>query len=189
MSAPTPEVARQAPEAQAPSEARQGGPEAGQSAPANVAAAHAAQLDQIVQQILGGEIPGTGYLFPAPDDPDAPPRVRAPTPDEVRGELLRAIKAQAMMAQLPFGQERPPDVGKAALELAQTYLLLDPSVDSEGVGIEGRAEATAKAVQKFPPRVEPNAAEENLNAKTKPQQEALKHDRGQTPVPRPRVNS
>lgn len=89
--------------------------------------------------------------------------------------------------QLPYGEDKKADLGHALLACSQSYLLLDPSVDEEGVSVEGRAEADAKAAQKFPPRVEPNAAEKNLDEKTKDKQESLKHDRGQTPTPRPRV--
>jgi len=142
------------------------------------------QIDQFLQSLLGGDLPGEGFLFPdgTPGDPRS-----APTVDDTRTELLRAVKVMATALQLPYGEDKKADLGHALLACSQSYLLLDPSLDEEGVSIEGRAEAEAKAAQKFPPRVEPNAAEKNLDAKTKPQQEALKHDRGQTPTPRPRV--
>lgn len=141
------------------------------------------EIDKFLESLLGGDLPGEGFLFP---DGKQEPRT-VPDIEEVRNEALRAIKNMAIALQLPYGEDKKADVGRALLACAQSYLLLDPGLDAEGVSVEGRAEAEAKAAQKFPPRVPPNAAEEALNAKTKPQQEALKHDRGQTPLPRPRA--
>lgn len=161
-----------------------------------------AQLDQIVQQILGGEIPGTGYLFPSPDDA---PRGPAPTPDEVRQEMLRAINVCAKDIQLPFGQEKKADAAKTVLALSQSYLLLDPSLDEEGLPAEGpgsKASAAAAAAAEHPtapegaggakkavshPRAKPNPAEEKLSDRTKSMQADLRDARGQTPRPRPRA--
>jgi hypothetical protein len=146
------------------------------------------QIDQYLEQLLGGDLPGEGYLNPDPPGENEP----RPVPDRevVRDELLRATRVMAIALQLPYSEEKKADLGHALLAAAQAFLLLDPSVDSEGVqqlGPEGAIHQAAEAAAKFPPRVPPNAAEENLNEKTKPQQEALKHDRGQTPRPRPRV--
>lgn len=160
-----------------------------------------AQLDQIVQEILGGEIPGTGYLFPSPTDA---PRAPAPTPDAVREELLRAIMVCAKDIELPFGQEKKGDAAKSVLALSQSYLLLDPSLDQEGLPAEGpgsKASAAAAAAAEHPsaaegggakktvahPLVRPNAAEERLSNRTQSMQDDLRGARGQTPRPRPRA--
>jgi len=143
--------------------------------------------EQALEKTIGGDLPGGGYLFP---DGTQDPR---PAPDiaDVRNELLRAIKTLALMVQLPYGEDKKADVGHCILALGQTYLLTDPTLDNEGVPVEGpgsKAHAQALATHEFPPRVQPNPAEERLNERTKPEQEALKHDRGQAPLPRPRAN-
>lgn len=161
----------------------------------------AAQLDELVQQILGGEIPGEGYL--QPQAPDKLPEPIATTPDRVRGRLLRAIETCASSVAMPFGSDKKSDLGKAILEMAQSYLLLDPSLDENGIPVEGPgsiAHASAAAQAAFPapgegaarktvshPKAEPNAAEEELNARTKPMQKDLAGARGQTPRPTPHV--
>lgn len=188
------------PVAQAPQGAPQG-PQGPQEDPRQ------AQLDQIVQEILGGEIPGTGYLFPKPESDTDPPRRPAPSPDQVRDELLRAILACAKDIQLPFGQEKKSDASKSVLALSQSYLLLDPSLDEEGLPAEGpgsKASAVAAAAAEHPqapvvaaaggakrtvsaPRAQPNAAEEALNGRTQSMQKDLRGARGQTPRPQPRA--
>ena len=147
--------------------------------------AHEQQLDQLVQAIIGGEVPGDGYLFsPAPSER---PKPMEASPEQVRARLLNGIDALAFAIQLPYGQVSVSDLGKAILELSQSYLLLDPSVDKEGVPIGDRAEAEAQAAAKFPPRVPPNAAEARIAKEHEGQSKALEHTRGQTPRPSPRV--
>jgi hypothetical protein len=141
---------------------------------------------QALEQIMGGEIPGVGYLFAA--DPEArQASLIHTTPEIVRSQLLRAIEVCAIDAQLPYGQEKKDTISKAALAFAQAYLLLDPSVDQAGVPLGAEAEANAKVAQRFPPRVQPNPAEQAIAEKHKPQSEALRHTRGQTPRPQPRA--
>lgn len=147
--------------------------------------------DQVLQQILGAELPGQGYLFP--DDPETRQgQLVKTTPQFVRDNLLRAIEVQAFAAQLPLDEEKPSDIGKLILAMAQAYLLLDPTLDTEGVPVEGegsKAHATAKAAHEFPPRVQENPAEAASKAKHEPQSEALNKTRGQQPRPQPRVGS
>lgn len=160
----------------------------------------AAQLDELVQQILGGEIPGEGYL--QPQAPDKLPEPIGTTPERVRGRLLRAIETCAASVAMPFGADKKSDLGKAILEISQSYLLLDPSLDENGVPVEGpgsQAHAAAAAQAAFPvpgegarktvthPKAEPNAAEEALNDRTKSMQKDLAGARGQTPRPTPHV--
>jgi len=147
--------------------------------------------EQLVEQILGGELPGAGYLYP--DDPaKRQQQLIKTTPQFVRDNLLRSIEVMSFALQLPFGEEKLADIGKAILEAAQAYLLLDPTVDENGIPVEGEgslAHAQAKAVHQFPPRVQPNAAEEAIKEKHEPQSTALRKTRGQTPRPQPRVGS
>lgn len=147
------------------------------------------QIDKFLEELLGGDLPGEGFLFPDPEQAKEPRET--PTVEEVRDECLRAIRNNAIALQMPYSEAKKADLGHALLAAAQAYLLTDPTVDSEGVkqlGPGGAIEQAAEAAAKFPPRIPPNAAEENLNEKTKPEQEALKHDRGQQPLPRPRAN-
>lgn len=148
-----------------------------------------AEINQFLEQLLGGDLPGEGFLFPDSKTLDEPRVV--PDVQQVRDELLRAIRNMAVALQMPYSEEKKADLGHALLSSSQSYLLLDPSLDTEGLPAEGpgsKAHAQALATHEFPPRVQPNAAEERLNEKTKPKQEALKHDRGQSPLPRPRAN-
>lgn len=173
-------------------------PEQQQAAGQPPADSQQAQLDQIVQEVLGGELPGTGYLFPRPDDAARAP---APSADKVREELLRALQVCAKDVQLPFGQEKKESAAKSILAMSQAFLLLDPSLDEEGLPAEGpgskaSAAAAAAAEHGVPgdnkktvthPRVEPNAAEERLDQRTQSMQDDLRGARGQTPRPRPRA--
>lgn len=147
--------------------------------------------EKVLEEILGAQIPGTGYLFA--DDPEKRQGQLVETnPEFVRKALLRAIETMAFDACLPFGQEKKESIAKAILASAQAYLLLDPSVDENGIPVEGEgsvANAQAKAQQAFPPRVQLPPAAQAIAEKNKPKSEALKHDRGQTPRPQPRVGS
>ena len=163
------------------------------------------QIDEFLQNLLGGDLPGEGFLNPAAPGENEP-RV-TPTPDQVRDELLRAVRVMAMALQLPYSEEKKADLGHALLAASQSYLLLDPSLDEEGLPAEGpgsKAHAAAAASAEFPPpapgapapsrktvshpTVKPNAAEETLNQRTKSMQKDLKGARGQAPRPRPRVS-
>lgn len=110
--------------------------------------------------------------------------------DQVRSYLLNAIKAAAenyVVQDDPAGKDVH---GQAALQFAQSYLLIDPTLDKEGLPAEGpgsKAHAQAKAQHEFPPKVHPNAAMQASADKHKLQGEALEHDRGQTPRPSPRA--
>lgn len=105
-----------------------------------------AEADRLLQEILGGEIPGQGYLIPvSPEDRE---KILVPTdPDKVRSHLLRSIETMAIALQLPYGAEKKGELGKALLECSQAYLLLDPSVDEQGVPIGAQATADAEAQQ------------------------------------------
>lgn len=104
------------------------------------------QAEQVLEQILGGELPGAGYLFPK--TPAERASVLTPTnPEQVRDWLLRATETMAIAASLPYGMDRKGELGKAILECAQAYLLLDPSVDQQGVQIGAAAAAEADATK------------------------------------------
>lgn len=91
---------------------------------------------------LYGEPPGEGYLYAR--DPGTRQRAMVATnPEIVRDMLLRAMETAAQNALLPFNETDAEKQGKAALAFAQAYLLIDPSVDSEGVSIAGKAAAQA----------------------------------------------
>jgi hypothetical protein len=91
-----------------------------------------------------GELPGLGYLYP-----DAPEHRQATlvetTPDFARASLLRAIEVAAFSCMLPFSENKPGEWGKAILEMAQAYLLLDPTVDQAGVPVGAQAQAQGEA--------------------------------------------
>jgi hypothetical protein len=134
-------------------------------------------LDKALQEILGGELPGEGYLEPKP----AAQETLVPTnAEKVRDRLLRSIEVCAIAGQLPYSSERKADVAEAALRYAQTYLLLDPKVDAEGVDVEARAEAIAKAA---PPRVPPTASQEAFKTKNEGKDTVNRQDRPQSPRP------
>lgn len=142
-----------------------------------------------VEQLLGGELIGEGYLFA--DDPEERAKQLIETNAEfVRQNLLRAIEVMTFDLQLPYSQDKKADVGKAVLECAQAYLLLDPTVDETGVPVEGegsKAQAAAKAVHQFPPHVQPNAGEQKVAGKNEGKSVALKNTRPQQPRPKPRA--
>lgn len=156
------------------------------------------QIDEFLQSLVGGDLPGEGFL-----NPDAPgqdePRF-TPSPQEVRDELLRALRVMALSLQLPYSEEKKADVGHALLAAGQAYLLIDPTLDQEGLPAEGpgsKAHSQASASAEFPPpalntvthpKAKPNAAEEALNKRTKAMQADIKGARGQSPRPRPRVS-
>jgi hypothetical protein len=147
-----------------------------------------AQINEFLENLLGGDLPGEGFLNPAAPGENEP-RI-TPTPDQVRDELLRAVRVMAMALQLPYSEEKKADLGHALLAASQSYLLLDPSLDEEGLPAEGpgsKAHSQAAAALAHP-TVAPNAAEEKLNSRTKTMQQAIKGARGQSPKPRPRVS-
>lgn len=91
-----------------------------------------------------GEPPGEGYLYA--HDPETRQRAMVQTnPDVVRDMLLRAMETAAQNALLPFNEVDVEKQGRAALALAQAYLLIDPSVDSEGVNVAHKAAVGAMA--------------------------------------------
>lgn len=159
-------------------------------APARPSPAQDAEQQRIeeLERILGGELPGAGYEFA--EDPEKRQANLVQTDAEyVRAALLRAAEVVGIELSMPFGLNKKADLGKALLAISQSYLLLDPTVDAEGVSVDGRAEAQAKAVAKFPPRVQPNPAEKAEEAKNKGKTEALSHTRADTPRPKPRVGA
>jgi hypothetical protein len=158
---------------------------------------------------LGGEVPGWGYLY-ANAPTERQEALVETNPEVVRDALLRGIEVGAQNALLPFSEQKPSEWGHMVLMFAQAYLLLDPSVDNEGVPVEEKinAEAAGKAsVQahasgqaferpevlasgyKEPPRVMPNPAEKKIEQKGKSKTEELKGARGDLPRPKPRVGS
>ena len=107
---------------------------------------HLAELSKMLEQALGGEIPGKGYLFPA--DPAERKSALIPVDvDQVRDQLLRSLETMAIGLQLPYGAEKKGELGKSILEVAQAYLLLDPSVDATGVPVGAAATAQAEATE------------------------------------------
>jgi hypothetical protein len=126
------------------------------------------------QQPGAPQIPMTGIDFMSPDEvhANAAMAVRV-TPDDVRQELLLAIKRCAENVTMPLGNKPPKEWSQAALQLSQAYLLLDPSVDSEGVPLAHH--------------IELNAAAQAIAAENKPKTEDLKGARADTPKPQPRV--
>lgn len=112
--------------------------------------AQALDVESIVKQLPEqpppqyGELPGLGYLYP-----DAPEHRQATlvetTPDFARRALLRAIEVASFSAMLPFSENKPDAWGKAILEMSQAYLLLDPSVDQQGVPVGAQAHAQGEA--------------------------------------------
>lgn len=83
---------------------------------------------------LYGEPPGEGYLYAK--DPQTRQRAMVETdPEVVRDMLLRAMETAAQNSLLPFNEVDPEKLGRAALAFAQAYLLIDPSVDAEGVSV------------------------------------------------------
>lgn len=174
------------------------------------------ETQKVLEELLGGELPGEGYLFP--HDPAKRQKNQiSTTPEVVRQVLLRTIEVMAIQMQLPLGMEKKGELGKSILELTQGYLLLDPSVDENGVPVEGpgspsHAQAAATAAfpppvttggtggQTFkrtvdasghvePPKVQPNPAEKAVAEKNKPKSEVLQGARADKPLPKPRVGS
>jgi hypothetical protein len=93
---------------------------------------------------LYGEPPGEGYLYA--HDPETRQQAMVTTnADVVRDMLLRAMETAAQNALLPFSETDVEKQGRAALAFAQAYLLIDPSVDSEGVNVAHKAAVGAMA--------------------------------------------
>src|SRR5437870_4117969 len=91
---------------------------------------------------LYGEPPGEGYLYAR--DPQTRQRAMVVTNVEVvRDMLLRAMETAAQNALLPFNEVDVEKQGRGALAFAQAYLLIDPSVDSEGVSVAHKAAVSA----------------------------------------------
>ena len=93
---------------------------------------------------LYGEPPGEGYLYA--HDPETRQAAMVETnPEVVRDMLLRAMETAAQNALLPFNETDVEKQARAALAFAQSYLLIDPSVDSEGVNVAHKAAVGAMA--------------------------------------------
>lgn len=91
-----------------------------------------------------GELPGLGYLYA--DAPEARQAALVHTdPEQVRKSLLRAIETFAFNSMLPFSEKGPNEWARAMLEASQAYLLLDPSVDAQGVPLGAQAMAQGQA--------------------------------------------
>lgn len=102
------------------------------------------RADKVLEEVLGGQIPGAGYLFA--DDPEKrQEHMIKTTPEVTRDALLRAVEVCAQNATLPFGMVTKAELGKAALAFSQAYLLLDPSVDETGVPVGAQAIAQGEA--------------------------------------------
>lgn len=169
----------------------QDAPPAGRNAVAKQAAAQKlAAENELIEKILGGELPGQGYLY-ASDPEERQKQLIQTKPEFVRANILRAIEVMTFDLQLVFSEDKKADIGHAMLFSAQAYLLLDPTVDENGVPVEGPgsvAHANAAAAHQFPPRVAETPAEAAVKGKHEPQEKALKGTRGQTPTPQPRVS-
>ena len=106
--------------------------------------AQALNVEAIIQQLPPqpppqyGELPGLGYLYPNAPEERWQTLLRT-TPEFVRDALLRSIEVACFSAMMPFSENRPGEWGKTILEMSQAYLLLDPSVDQQGV--PGRIDA------------------------------------------------
>lgn len=154
---------------------------------------------------LSGELPGAGYLFP-PDPAQREQALVPTTPEFVRNALLRAIETQAFGMMMPYDEKEPDKRAHAILMAAQAYLLLDPTVDEQGVpvGAQQTAQAAANAAfpqqpaftektdasgHREPPKRNVPPAAQAIQAKNKPKEEVLKGARGSNPRPRPRIGS
>jgi hypothetical protein len=93
---------------------------------------------------LYGEPPGEGYLY-AHDPQTRQEAMVTTTPEIVRDMCLRAMETAAQNALLPFSETDVEKQGRAALAFAQAYLLIDPTVDSEGVNVAHKAAVGAMA--------------------------------------------
>lgn len=124
----------------------QGPPQAGQQQPEQPPQLSPAQqteqeYNHLLEELLGGAAPGAGYLF-ATDPQQRQANMVKTTPEVARDALLRAVETMASDLALPYGMDKKAELGKAILECAQAFLLLDPTVDATGVPVG--AEQTAK---------------------------------------------
>ncbi len=95
---------------------------------------------------LFGEPPGQGYLYP--NDPEQRQAAMISTsPEIVRTQILRAMEVAAQNALLPFAEVDVQKVSDAMLKMAQAYLLIDPTVDAQGVPVG--AQQTMGAAQQL----------------------------------------
>lgn len=102
----------------------------------------AEQINEVLQQLVGGELPGAGVLFPS--DPDAARALFSTTTvDEARAALLYATKFHAISSIMPYDMGKISEHADSALKFTQAYLLADPSVDAEGVSVAAKGEAQA----------------------------------------------
>lgn len=91
---------------------------------------------------LYGEPPGLGYLYAR--DPEFRQRALIKTnPEMVRAMILRAMEVVAQNTLLPFNEEGAAKNSEALLKMSQAYLLIDPSVDAQGVPVAGKMLAQA----------------------------------------------
>lgn len=163
---------------------------------------------------LYGEPPGEGYLY-ARDPAFRQAALIHTDPEIVRTMLLRAMEVLATNLLLPFNEEKAVGNADAILKLAQSYLLIDPSVDAEGVPVAMKAALSAAGqaagaagspqpggqahgqVKKGanvgghaqPPRVVPGAAAQAIEQMHEHAEEVLQGARGSRPLPRPRPSS
>lgn len=83
---------------------------------------------------LYGEAPGEGYMYARA--PLVRQRAMVHTdPEVVRQVMLRSMEWLASSAPFPFSQEGAKNQADAVLKLAQAYLLIDPTVDAQGVPV------------------------------------------------------
>lgn len=119
-------------------------------------------------------IPAEGISFMGPEEQDAfKADAEKASANGVRAQLLRAMEVCAQNATMPLSSKSPKEYSQAALQFAQAFLLIDPSVDAEGVPLEHH--------------VELNAAAQKIAAENKPKTEELKGARADNPRPKPRV--
>lgn len=122
------------------------------------------------------DIPTSGLSFMSPEEQTQNVGLASGvTPEEVRAVLLLAIKRCGENVAMPLSQTPPKEWAQAVLQMSQAYLLLDPSVDAEGLPA--------------PPRVPMPAAAQEIAAENEGKSKTLENDRGQKPTPKPRVGA
>lgn len=127
--------------------------------------------EEIVQQIIGGELPGSGLIFPSFEDMQTK---QVPIDvEQVRSTILRGIHRAVVQSQMPYGGDQPREFGEQVLKFAQAWVLLSAQLDQNGIPLQHHVELSQAA--------------QALKAKTEPQGKTLKRSRGQKPTPSPRV--
>lgn len=92
---------------------------------------------------LYGEPPGLGYLY-AREAEFRQAALVDTSPELVRKMILRSMEVVAQNVLLPFNEEGAAKNADALLRMAQAYLLIDPSVDAEGVPVAAKAMGQAQ---------------------------------------------